>query len=396
MSSDQNDDLPGILDEQEQDLEENAYQEALAELGIGSRVAPNPPGYDAGLDWSESGQFESLREATSDDVEQEIRALEARLDGLIRQTGALETPTETKPDLGKPPQPAAVKAATGSSATELHASPYYLKQWGRLGMRHRSEDVDEFGLDPLFEQRVRPVLDNMYRYYFRVAVEGIEHVPASGRGMVVANHAGILPFDGLMLRAAMRLDHSSKRELRWLAEDFIFYLPFVGTFMNRVGAVRACPENAERLLRKDNLIAVFPEGVQGIRKLYRERYQLQRFGRGGFIRLSLRTQSPIVPCAIVGAEEASPMLYRFDAAAQLVGLSHVPITPTFPLLGPLGLLPAPTRWRIVFGEPIHLDGYGPEAADDHILVGRLSEKVRSAIQQLLDRSLRRRKSVWFG
>lgn len=396
MSSDQNDDQPGLLDEREQELEEDAYQEALAELGIGSRVAPNPPGYDAGLDWSESGQFESLREATSDDVEQEIRALEARLDGLIRETGGLERPEEEpKPSLEKATKPGPAKPAAPATG-DLHASEYYLKQWGRLGMRHRSEDVDEFGLDPLFEQRVRPVLDNMYRFYFRVAVEGIEHVPGSGRGMVVANHAGILPFDGLMLRAAMRLDHSSKRELRWLAEDFIFYLPFVGTFMNRVGAVRACPENAERLLRKDNLIAVFPEGVQGIRKLYRERYQLQRFGRGGFIRLSLRTQSPIVPCAIVGAEEASPVLYRFDAAAQLVGLSHLPVTPTFPLLGPVGLLPAPTRWRIVFGEPIHLDGYGPEAADDHILVGRLSEKVRSAIQQLLDRSLRRRRSVWFG
>ncbi len=195
---------------------------------------------------------------------------------------------------------------------------------------------------------------------------------------------------------ALRLRHPAERDLRWLAEDFIFYLPFAGILMNRIGAVRACQENAERLLRKDGLIAVFPEGIKGIRKLYRDRYRLQRFGRGGYIRLCLRTQSPLVPCAIVGAEETNPILYRLEYAPRIFGLPYLPITPSFPWLGPVGLLPAPTKWRMVFGEPLDLARYGPEAADDHVLVGRLSEQVQQTINELLQRSLRKRKSIWFG
>jgi 1-acyl-sn-glycerol-3-phosphate acyltransferase len=236
----------------------------------------------------------------------------------------------------------------------------------------------------------------LYRSYFRTSVEGIDNVPAEGRCIVVANHSGALPLDGPMLRAAMRIEHPQKRDLRWLAEDFVYYLPFAGVFMNRVGAVRACPENAERLLEKESLVAVFPEGVHGIKKLFRERYRLQRFGRGGYIRLCLRMRAPIVPCAIIGAEESSPLLYRLEGLTELLGLPYFPITPTFPFLGPAGLLPAPTKWRMRFGEPIHFDNYGPEAADDHVLVGRLSERVRSSIQAMLDSGLRERRSVWFG
>jgi 1-acyl-sn-glycerol-3-phosphate acyltransferase len=199
-----------------------------------------------------------------------------------------------------------------------------------------------------------------------------------------------------MLRTTLRREHPRARELRWLAEDFIYYLPFVGAAMNRLGAVRACQENAERLLAKGRLVAVFPEGAKGIGKLYRERYKLQRFGRGGFIRLCLRTQTPIVPCAIVGAEEANPMLYRVEYMAKSLGIPYLPITPTFPALGPLGLLPAPTKWKVSLGEPIRFDSYGPEAADDEILVGRLAERVRANIQAMLDRTIERRRSIWFG
>jgi len=144
------------------------------------------------------------------------------------------------------------------------------------------------------------------------------------------------------------------------------------------------------------VVAVFPEGIKGIRKLYKDRYRLQRFGRGGFIRLCLRTQTPLVPCAIVGAEETNPMLYRSEYLSKALGLPYIPITPTFPALGPLGLIPAPSKWSISFGDVMRFDGYGPEAADDHVLVGRLSERVRTAIQDMLDRSLSQRKSVWFG
>jgi 1-acyl-sn-glycerol-3-phosphate acyltransferase len=224
----------------------------------------------------------------------------------------------------------------------------------------------------------------------------MDNVPDAGAAVVVANHSGTVPLDGAMLRTAIHLDHPSRRDLRWLAEDFVFYLPFAGVVLNRIGAVRACPENAERLLEQNSLVAVFPEGVHGIKKLFSERYRLQRFGRGGYIRLCLRTKVPLIPCAIVGAEETNPLLYRLDWPSALVKLPYVPITPTFPLLGPLGLLPVPTRWKIRFGEPISFDRYGPEAADDHVLVSSLSERVRTGIQDLIDGGLRNRKSIWFG
>lgn len=282
------------------------------------------------------------------------------------------------------------------AARELLSGDYYLRQWGRLGMRNRSEDVDEFGLDPIYERSLFPVLDFLHKSWFRTEVSGVEHIPATGRAIIVCNHSGVMPTDGLMLRTALRLDHPEHRALRWLTEDFITHLPFVGAFMSRVGAVRACQENATRLLQKDQLIAVFPEGVKGIGKLFRDRYRLQRFGRGGFVRLAMRMNAPVIPCAIVGAEESSPMLARLEGFSRTFGLPYVPITPTFPLLGPVGLLPAPTKWRIRFGPPIDLGGEGTAAADDVVLVGRASERVRTEVQDMLDELLKTRGSVFFG
>ena len=343
-------------------------------------------------------------------VEAQIRELEQRLDRMIRDSvprRADEPPRErtdsSSRTIGEKLQeqlpierPGGDEGSVLDAARELLSSDYYLRQWGRLGMRNRSEEVDELGLDRKYEARWQPVFDFLYRKYFRVETVGIENIPNQGRCVIVANHSGTFPYDGLMLKTALRIAHPAQRELRWLAEDFIFYLPFVGAFMNRLGAVRACQENAERLLRHDRPIAVFPEGVKGIGKLYRDRYRLQRFGRGGFIRLCLRTRTPIVPCAIIGAEEATPMLYRFEGLASLLGVPYVPVTPTFPMLGPLGLVPVPTKWKMVFGEPIDFEGYGPETADDTLLVGRLSERVRSTIQAMLDRALAERQSVFFG
>ncbi|MFI5302695.1 MAG: 1-acyl-sn-glycerol-3-phosphate acyltransferase, partial [Polyangiales bacterium] len=188
----------------------------------------------------------------------------------------------------------------------------------------------------------------------------------------------------------------SAREVRWLAEDFIFHLPFVGAFMNRIGAVRACQENAERLLKGEKAVLVFPEGIKGIGKLYKDRYKLQRFGRGGFVKLAMRTHSPLVPVSIVGAEETAPMLYKLEYLTGTLGLPYIPVTPTFPLLGPLGLIPAPTKWRIHFGAPIHLDEHGAEAAEDALLVNRLADRVRSEIQGTVDTMVKARKSVWLG
>jgi 1-acyl-sn-glycerol-3-phosphate acyltransferase len=333
-----------------------------------------------------------------------IRELEERLDRMIR-THARERPDDSDTSLSPltarsgspssvppPPHPEGVF----DTARELLSTDFYLRKWGRLGLRSRSEEVDEFGYDPEYERKVLPFFEFLYERYFRVEAHGTHKIPSEGRCLLVANHSGTLPFDGMMLRVAVRREHPQHRGVRWLAEDGIFHFPFLGSFTNRVGAVRACQENAERLLDHGALVAVFPEGMKGIGKLFRERYKLQRFGRGGFVKLCLRTRSPVVPVAIVGGEETNPMLSRIEYLTKAIGVPYLPVTPTFPLLGPLGLFPAPTKWKIYFGDPIDLEDHGAEAADDEILVGRLNERIRSEIQGMLDRALRERRSVWFG
>jgi 1-acyl-sn-glycerol-3-phosphate acyltransferase len=339
------------------------------------------------------------------DVGARIRELEARLDKMIdahareRESGAELEPVATRAELrppmsSRPPPPE--PDGMFDTARELLSTDFYLRKWGRLGLRNRSEDVDEFGYDPVYEQKVLPFFDFLYDRYFRVEAHGAERVPADGRCLLVANHSGTLPFDGMMLRLAVRREHPQHRDVRWLAEDAIFHFPFLGSFSNRLGAVRACQENAERLLDHGALVASFPEGMKGIGKLFKDRYRLQRFGRGGFVKLCLRTRTPVVPVAIVGGEETNPMLSRVEYLTKALGIPYLPVTPTFPLLGPLGLLPAPTKWKIVFGDPVDLEGYGAEAADDEILVGRLAEAVRREIQGMLDRMVTERRSVWFG
>lgn len=306
-----------------------------------------------------------------------------------RATARIPEPTASQ----RIERPGGDEGTLADAARELLSTDYYKRQWGRLGMRNRSEEVDEFGLDPIYEESFFPVLDFLHRSYFRTEVRGQEHVPTSGRALIVANHSGAMPTDGLMLRTALRLEHETSREVRWLTEDFITHLPFVGAFMNRMGAVRACQENAERLLKKDALAAVFPEGVKGIGKLFRDRYKLQRFGRGGFVRLAMRTGTPIIPCAIVGGEESSPMLARLEGVGRTFGLPYLPVTPTFPLLGPVGLLPAPTKWTISFGPALPPDLGSP---DDQAKVGRIAERVRATIQSMLDETLSGRRSVFLG
>ncbi|MBX3207060.1 MAG: acyltransferase family protein [Labilithrix sp.] len=290
----------------------------------------------------------------------------------------------------------ASEATVFDTARELLSSDFYLRKWGRLAMRGRSEEVDDFGFDPIYDQKARAVLEFLYTRYFRVETTGIERVPARGRCLLVANHSGTLPLDGVMIKTAVKLEHSAPRDVRWLTEDFIYHMPFLGSIMNRLGAVRACQENAERLLGKEQLCAVFPEGVKGIGKLFGERYRLQRFGRGGFIKLCLRTNTPIIPVAVVGAEETNPLLFKIEYLSKALGLPYVPVTPTFPALGPLGLVPAPTKWQIHFGEPLDFGSHGRDAADDDLLVGKLAERVRATIQGMLDRAVGARKSVFFG
>jgi 1-acyl-sn-glycerol-3-phosphate acyltransferase len=328
-------------------------------------------------------------------VAEQIRALEARLDRMIESSGASTIPA---PPISARHLPSleASERAVFDTARELLSTDFYMRKWGRLGMRNRSEEVDDFGYDPIYDQKVMPLLNFLYEKYFRVEAEGVDKIPESGRCLLVCNHSGTLPYDGAMIKTCVKRMHPKHRDVRWLAEDFIFHFPFLGSITNRIGAVRACQENAERLLRQEALVAVFPEGVKGIGKLFKERYKLQRFGRGGFVKLCLRTQTPVVPVAVVGAEEATPMLARVTSFAGALGLPYIPVTPTFPLLGPLGLVPAPTKWRMIFGDPIRFDEHGAESAEDEIRVGQLAERVRTAIQGMLDRAVSDRRSVWFG
>jgi 1-acyl-sn-glycerol-3-phosphate acyltransferase len=283
-----------------------------------------------------------------------------------------------------------------SQSRELLGTDYYFRQYGAHGIRSLSAEVDDFGLDPHFEERARPLLEAMVKRYFRVDVDGARHIPAQGRALMVANRAGALPWDGMVLRTAMRMTRPELSPVRWLAEDSIFHYPFLGVFMNRLGAVRACPENAERLLEQDRLVAVFPEGAHGSSKLFKERYRLQRFGRGGYVKLALKHGAPVIPTAIIGAEETNPLLGRARPLARALGASYLPITPTFPWLGPVGLLPAPVKWRIVVGEPIDLSSYGPEAAEDALVVHRLNDQIRSTLQALVEQARGSRRSVLFG
>ncbi|MCF7552927.1 lysophospholipid acyltransferase family protein [Pseudonocardia sp. WMMC193] len=257
--------------------------------------------------------------------------------------------------------------------------------------------VDEFGYDPeLAESVIAPVLQPLYQHWFRVETIGMQHVPDSGGALIVANHSGTLPLDALMTIQALHSEHPTRRRLRLLGADLMFRLPIVGELARKNGATLACNPDAERLMGSGELVGVFPEGFKGIGKPFADRYKLQRFGRGGFVSAALRTGVPIIPCSIVGAEETYPKIGDVAPLARLLGAPYFPITPTFPLLGPLGLVPLPSKWYIEFGEPIMLDRYTPADAEDPMLVFNLTDQVRETIQHTLYRLLSQRRNVFLG
>jgi 1-acyl-sn-glycerol-3-phosphate acyltransferase len=242
---------------------------------------------------------------------------------------------------------------------------------------------DEWGFDEQFADLVEPGFEFLYDRWWRVEAVGVQRVPAHGRVLLVANHAGILPWDATMIGLALLREHPLPRHARFLVLNWAFELPYVSVAMRKLGGVVASPHNAARLLEQDHLVAVFPEGVKGTGKDWRDRYRLQRFGRGGFVEVALRAGAPIVPVAVVGSEEIYPKLGELPALARLIGAPYFPVTPTFPALGPLGVVPLPSKWRIEFCDPIDTTRYGPEAADNRSLVLELSERVRDVIQQRL-------------
>jgi 1-acyl-sn-glycerol-3-phosphate acyltransferase len=255
--------------------------------------------------------------------------------------------------------------------------------------------VDEFGYDPdLVEHVLAPLLRPLYRRWWRVEVRGLEHVPDEGAALVVGNHAGTLPFDAMMVQLALLDEHPAHRSLRVLAADLAFNLPVIAPLARKSGNTLACAEDAERLLRAGELVGVFPEGYKGLGKPYRDRYRLQRFGRGGFAGVALRTGVPIVPVAVVGSEEIYPMLLNLRRVARLLGFPYFPVTPTFPALGPLGAIPLPSKWVIEFCPPVPTADLGPEAMLDPMVVFDLTDQVRDIIQQTVNRNLLDRRGVF--
>jgi len=257
--------------------------------------------------------------------------------------------------------------------------------------------VDEFGFDPHLNDAIfLPLLRVFFNSWFRVEVSGIENLPESGAALVVANHAGVLPFDGLMTAVAVHDKHPTHRDLRLLAADMVFDMPMLGQAARKAGHTMACTADAHRLLAAGELTAVFPEGYKGLGKHFKDRYKLQRFGRGGFVGAALRTKAPIVPCSIVGSEEIYPMIADVKLLARLFGLPYFPVTPFFPLAGPAGMVPLPSKWHIQFGEPIETADYDESAADDPMITFELTDQVRETIQQTLYQLLANRRNTFFG
>jgi 1-acyl-sn-glycerol-3-phosphate acyltransferase len=256
-------------------------------------------------------------------------------------------------------------------------------------------EVDEFGFDPdLTGTVLAPLARVLHERWWRVDWVAMENVPAEGPALLVANHAGTLPWDAIVLKFGILDHHPARRHVRLLAADLVFRMPFVGALARKSGNTLACEEDALRLLGRDEILGVFPEGFKGVGKSWRDRYRLQRFGRGGFIELALRAKAPIVPVAIVGSEEIYPLVSRARPLARLFGLPYFPVTPFFPWLGPLGLIPLPSKWIVEFGEPLPTDGFPDDAWQDGLTVLDLTERVREEIQAMLRRNLTARRSVF--
>jgi 1-acyl-sn-glycerol-3-phosphate acyltransferase len=254
--------------------------------------------------------------------------------------------------------------------------------------------VDDFGFDPdLTDHVLLPPLRPLYERWFRVEVRGAEQVPSHGGALIVANHSGTIALDALMTQIALHDHHPAQRHLRMLGADLVFQTPFLSALARKAGHTLACMPDAERLLSSGELVGVWPEGFKGIGKPFSERYKLQRFGRGGFVSAALRARVPIIPTAIVGAEETYPKLGNIAPLARLLGLPYFPMTPTFPWLGPLGMIPLPSRWIIEFGEPVHAEDLAEEA-EDPMAVLELTDTVRERIQQSLYRLLVQRESTF--
>ena len=257
-------------------------------------------------------------------------------------------------------------------------------------------ETDEWGLDREVLEAVRPFFEFMYKTFWRVEMSGLENIPEAGRGLLVANHSGQLPWDGAMLATGVMLEHPAQRLVRTLYATWFPTLPIISDVFVKCGQVLATEDNGIRLLQQDELAAVYPEGYKGVGKLFKDRYRLARFGRGGFVRMALKTHAPLIPVAVVGAEETYISLGKSNLMAKLTGFPYFPISPTWPWMGLAGFIPLPTKWYIDIGEPISTEGYGPNAANNLMLVSQLTDQVRNVVQEMIYARLSKRRSVFWG
>lgn len=284
----------------------------------------------------------------------------------------------------------------GEVATATRSVADFVNTHAELAQRRRRGEttVDEFGFDQEWTETLVPMVAWVYRNWWRVRAIGVENVPAEGRALLVSNHAGVIPYDGAMVRAALLLEHPQPRHARALVLNGIFSMPGASWLVRRTGNTLAHNSDALRLLESDELVLVFPEGAKGTGKPYADRYRLRRFGRGGFVEMALRTGSPIIPISIVGSEEIHPNLGEIPGLARLLGMPYAPVTPTFPWLGPAGLIPLPSSWIIEFHAPLRLSAEERAGAGDPAVMLAISDRVRDVIQAGVYRNLKRRKSVF--
>jgi 1-acyl-sn-glycerol-3-phosphate acyltransferase len=270
----------------------------------------------------------------------------------------------------------------------------FLYQQRELAKRGPNYAVDDFGFDPQWTEAFLIAFKGLYRDYWRVETTGVEHVPASGRALLVANHAGVLPWDGTMIKTALFVEHPKPRHIRALVASQFMGMPALSWFLRRTGQAVGHPDDTRRLLERDELVLVFPEGTRGTGKQFRDRYRLRRFGRGGFVATAIRAQAPIIPISVVGSEEIYPMLGDLRPVARLLGLPYFPVTPLWPWLGPLGMIPLPSKWRIQFHAPIGVSHLRPEDAEDQHEVMALADEVRDTIQRGIYDNLKLRRGVF--
>jgi len=270
----------------------------------------------------------------------------------------------------------------------------FVYQQRELARRGANYAVDDFGFDAQWTESFITVFKSLYRDYWRVETVGVEHVPPTGRALLVANHAGVLPWDGTMIKTAVYTEHSHPRHVRALVASQFMGMPVMSWFLRRTGQAVGHPDDTRRLLERDELVLVFPEGTRGTGKSFRDRYRLRRFGRGGFVATAIRARAPIIPVSVVGSEEIYPMVGDLQPVARLLGLPYFPVTPFWPWLGPLGMIPLPSKWRIQFHAPIDVSDLSFKDADDQHQVMALADEVRDTIQRGIYDNLKLRRGVF--